>query len=505
MPRKLGQTVRSTLTTAPLPSATKSYTVISHSFAINTILKNLNDHQFQVKDEEYKSTTDAQIACGTFIIDYQDDPDLTMSYSFSNSYDKTMKFKAAVGAKVSINGAYMINETTSWKRKHTGTAVQEAEALIKSHISTAGSYYDTLKQAKNSMMLIEINAIEMGKIVGDLFFRGFLTIDQVSLIKKEYESPSFKYTTDKNNLWTCYNHIIYALKSSHPLKWLQNQAAIHLYFVSTYDLCKFDEEPIDESELIEEENSTEITEVVIDNEVVPAIPGILEQVEESVILPGFEPEITNSVKEAPEEEYQDPNQLDLEEVIAEVTTSQIEEPVSIDNPISTDTPGIFFVSSDYPELVEGDVFQEGDTYYKICRFEDIDGVTYMVCEIISFDEDPITEEPPANNIPDEVPDENVENIPDPFIEDLINTEEQVSNSNEASNIEVPLEDYIKETAPTPQDVQQDFIKDAIASELTEIYGYAPVFTYELSEDQYNVTLETSETLVFAASYINSKI
>lgn len=504
MPRKLGQTVRSTLTAAPLPSATKSYTVISHSFAINTILKNLSDYHFQVIDEEYKSNTDAQIACGTFIINYQDDPDLTMTYSFSNSYDKTMRFKAAVGARISINGAYMISETTSWKRKHTGTADQEAQNLIKSHISTASSYYDVLKQAKNNMMLIEINAIELGKIVGDLFFRGFLTIDQVSLIKKEYNSPSFKYTTGKNNLWTCYNHIIYALKSSHPTRWLQNQAAVHLYFVTTYDLCKFDEEePIEEpeKEIAENVNSTEVIEtVVINDEFVPVIPGILEQVEESVILPGFEPEITNSVKEAPEEEYKDPNQLDLEEVIAEVeTTPKVEEPVDD----TEDNPGIFFVASDYPGVSEGDIFEEDDVYYKICRFEEIENVTYMVCEIVSFDEKAIAGEPPANELPDIVSDENLESSPDPFTEELTN-QVRPSNTDELPAKEASLEEFINETDTTPN-VEVDPIKDALAAEITDIYGYTPVFTYELSEDQYNVTLDTSETLVFAASYINSKI
>ena len=256
MPAKIGTVGRSTLTSAALPAKTKSYTVISHNFVITTILQTLQKHGFQVEAEEYRCTPGAQVAQGTFHINYQGDPELGMVYSFSNSYDKTLRFRAAIGARVLINDAYMITEDDHWKRKHTGTSDQETADTIEEHIQNAQMYFDQLKTAKDAMKAIEIDKDTFGATVGRLLFKGLLAIDQVSLILREYNNPSFKYTTGPNNLWTCYNHIIYALKQTHPSRWMQNQAGVHLYFATTWNLIQFDEEP-------EETNRPNVSDTVL--------------------------------------------------------------------------------------------------------------------------------------------------------------------------------------------------------------------------------------------------
>ena len=256
MPAKIGTVGRSTLTSAALPAKTKSYTVISHNFVITNILQTLQKHGFQVEAEEYRCTPGAQVAQGTFHINYQGDPELGMVYSFSNSYDKTLRFRAAIGARVLINDAYMISEDDHWKRKHTGTSDQETADTIEEHIQNAQMYFDQLKTAKDAMKTIEIDKDTFGATVGRLLFKGLLAIDQVSLILREYNNPSFKYTTGPNNLWTCYNHIIYALKQTHPSRWMQNQAGVHLYFATTWNLIQFDEEP-------EETNRPNVSDTVL--------------------------------------------------------------------------------------------------------------------------------------------------------------------------------------------------------------------------------------------------
>ena len=256
MPAKIGTVGRSTLTSAALPAKTKSYTVISHNFVITNILQTLQKHGFQVESEEYRCTPGAQVAQGTFHINYQGDPELGMVYSFSNSYDKTLRFRAAIGARVLINDAYMISEDDHWKRKHTGTSDQETADTIEEHIQNAQMYFDQMKTAKDAMKAIEIDKDTFGATVGRLLFKGLLAIDQVSLILREYNNPSFKYTTGPNNLWTCYNHIIYALKQTHPSRWMQNQAGVHLYFATTWNLIQFDEEP-------EETNRPNVSDTVL--------------------------------------------------------------------------------------------------------------------------------------------------------------------------------------------------------------------------------------------------
>jgi hypothetical protein len=254
MPKKIGNVERTVLTGAALPPATKTYTVISHSYAINTIMQALEDNGFEVTAEEYKCTADAKVAHGTFLINYKGDPDLTLMYTFNNSYDKSLRFRAAIGARINDNGAYMINNMDSWLRKHTGTADQEAHALINGHIENAVDYFKQLVYAKEQMSELTISKQEFGSIIGELFISDFLATDQISLIRKEFNKPSYNYVQGKLNLWTCYQIIADALRLSHPAKWMNAQVQMHLYFITKYTVDVFD---VDESDENEDTSDTE--------------------------------------------------------------------------------------------------------------------------------------------------------------------------------------------------------------------------------------------------------
>ena len=70
-----GRVSRDVLLDAPLPQATKTYTVISHKFVIDTIKDMLAAKGFVVTDEVYSATDGAQIAYGIFRINYGNDPE----------------------------------------------------------------------------------------------------------------------------------------------------------------------------------------------------------------------------------------------------------------------------------------------------------------------------------------------------------------------------------------------------------------------------------------------
>ena len=300
MPKKIGCVDKSVLINAALPPQTKTYTVISHQYAINTIEKALKDNGFEVESEEYRCATGAKVATGKFIVNYAEDPDLKMMYAFSNSYDKSLRFRASIGAMVTANEAYMVNQIDLWNRKHTGTADNETEKLINRHISNAKVYFGQLQEAKESMKSIHIDKRTFGQMIGELFITECLSIDQVSTIAKEYAAPSFNYSTPANNLWTCYNHIIHSLRSSHPSNWMQNQIAVHLFFVSRYDLVQFDDDNA------EDENVTHDAE----NNQDPELPNINDGIE--VLAPEDVPQLEEVIEEE-ELEVIDPNQLSIEE------------------------------------------------------------------------------------------------------------------------------------------------------------------------------------------------
>jgi len=445
MPKKIGAVDKSVLINAPLPPKTKTYTVISHQYAIDTIQKAMTANGFEIESEEYRCATGAKVATGTFIVNYAEDEDLKMMYAFNNSYDKSLRFRASIGASITANDSYMIDQMDQWNRKHTGTADDETEALINQHITNAKEYFSQLLEAKDSMKQIYIDKRTFGQILGELFITDCLTIDQVSVIAKEYANPSFTYTTGANNLWTCYNHIVHALRSSHPSNWMQNQIAIHMFFLSRYDLVKFDPEPIANIEVPENE------ELVVTAEGDVEIPNINKGIE--ILAPEDVVKVEEVVEEIVEEVL-DPAQIDLETQIAEeeqqelqeekdikkdlygteqygeenvtpVATEMVEPPI-IDTPVANveeevtlpsmpvgelvetdvaeeEKPEIYLPQSDLPGKVVGDLIEIEEDFYEIMSAESIEGVDHFECKCVTVED--LDEEVQNELNPEETPSE----------------------------------------------------------------------------------------------------
>ena len=515
MPKKIGNVDRTVLTGAALPPATKTYTVISHSYAINTIMQALEDNGFEVTAEEYKCTTDAKVAHGTFLINYKGDPDLTLMYTFNNSYDKSLRFRAAIGARINDNGAYMINNMDSWLRKHTGTADQEAHALINGHIENAVDYFEQLVRAKEEMAELTISKQEFGSIIGELFINDFLAVDQVSLIRKEFNKPSYNYVQGTLNLWTCYQILADALRLSHPAKWMNTQVQMHLYFITKYNIDVFD---VDESDENEDTSDTESNseDQTVDVEVnLPGFDNV--ELPETVDLDAEEDEDWNKLEEAgviakevveetPVVKAKDTESFPLEEATEEATTEMLYGVDNGDIEITNDPINIlaeeevaeelYFEQADYPGYSIGDVIDVEGAYYEVKGIEDI----YYLCAAIDV-------------VDEEVKAEGFDNTTIDNQEDLEHQEKLDEASAEASMefsiSEEPVEEVeevlpvmeIEETVEEKVEEEHDPIKDTIGTYIEEIYGYIPEFTYTTLLREYNVVLETGESLVINKSMV----
>jgi len=305
MPKKIGSVTRQVLVNATLPAATQTYTVISHQFVIDTVMEQLQNNGFSVEKELYKCTGGAQVASGLFKLTYGDDPDLSLMYAFGNSYDKTMKFKSAIGAYVNQNDAVMISRFNDWTRKHTGSADEETVQTIKTQVEAAKEYFDELKTQKDMMSQITVSRIEFASLVGQLYFLKFITADQISIVLKEYDNPTYTYTLPDDNLWTCYNHILIALKRTHPKNWIDNQIAVHLHICNTYKLFDYDKE----EEVDDILDVTEVDEDTVEESLESIDPKLTTIEEEStieeVVLPGFDNTYT------PDNEEEINNRMDI--------------------------------------------------------------------------------------------------------------------------------------------------------------------------------------------------
>jgi hypothetical protein len=233
MPKKISECTKAHLVSVPLPNHAATYTVISHQFVIDYAYQALANAGFGIVEEEYRCTADGQIAQGIYKLSYNNDPELSMMFAWTNSYNKQVKFKCVVGAYINNTGSVMISgEVGSWVRKHMGTADTETKDTIDKYISNAHMYYDQLCLDKAAMEGVTLNTRKQAQLLGVLFAEyGILTTEQASLVRDQMKKPLHVFA-DSSSLWAFYNYVTVALQLSHPKTWMEDQRILH-YFIST--------------------------------------------------------------------------------------------------------------------------------------------------------------------------------------------------------------------------------------------------------------------------------
>jgi hypothetical protein len=350
MPRKIENTTKAHLISVPLPQHGTSYTVISHQFIIDYAYQSLANAGFAVVSEEYRCTADGQIAQGVYKLNFNNDPELSMMFAWTNSYNKQVKFKCLVGAYINNTGGVMISgEVGTWVRKHMGAADTETKGIIDDYISNAHMYYNQLVADKNAMEHVVLNTRKQAQLLGVLFAEyGILTTEQASMVRDQMKKPSFTFE-NSDSLWAFYNYVTIALQQSHPKTWMEDQRILH-YFISTI----IKSAPVPVPVQIEEP----VEEVVDPLYEVPNQTNILDQIDEinafsMAQLAGVKaPESLDLNIEAEEKSFEL-----TEEVVAETIAPMFEERVD-EVVIYTDSVGNTFEAPIVEEKSFNDVLEE---------------------------------------------------------------------------------------------------------------------------------------------------
>ena len=308
MPKRIAECTKAHLSGVPLPNYAATYTVISHQSVIDYVYNELTTAGFSVVSEEYRCTADGNIAQGIYKLNFNNDTELSMMFAWTNSYNKQVRFKCGVGAYINLTSTAMVcGDMGSWARKHTGTADEETIKTIQDQITNANMYYNQLVSDKESMKTITLNKRKQAQLLGILFAEyQILTTEQASIIRQQMDRPSHVYS-DSNSLWAFYNYVTISLQHSHPKTWMEDQRVLH-YFMSTMNNFQQCSAPAQVAPVVEIE-------------------------EEDVI----EASVT----------YVDPNQIDLEDLIAEVEA----EEATLDVITYTDPVGNTFEAIDFHNAV----------------------------------------------------------------------------------------------------------------------------------------------------------
>jgi len=221
---------------ASLPTHGKSYTVISHGFIIDETRRELAAAGFQINQELYKTSLDGQVAQGVYHLNYGNDQDMGLMFAWSNSYNKQMRFKCAIGAQVFIcmNGV-VSGDLANFQRKHIGSALVDVSNSIRFQIAHAKDYYNNLIADKEMLKQVTLNQSQKGSVIGRLLIeQQILTLTQVGIVQREIDKPTHAYSTNPNSAWDLYNHVTFALKESHPMTYISDHQKVHNFFVDEF-------------------------------------------------------------------------------------------------------------------------------------------------------------------------------------------------------------------------------------------------------------------------------
>ena len=258
MAKRAVTTTKEYLVNAPLPVATESYTVISHQMVIDQTLELLTNSGLEIERELYRCNQNALVAQGIYHIKDEQDPEMSMMFAWSNSYDKSMQFKCAIGGYVIVcmNGV-VAGDHSSYGRKHTGVADQDVIKQMSTQINGAHQYYTQLISDKKCMKDVIVSETTQAQLLGMMFVnKEIINMEQLSIIKSQMSKPSYDYGASKNSLWSFYNHITYSLKRSHPRHWLDQQKQTHWFLCNEFGVGNYGAKVL--SEIQPEVKSTSI-------------------------------------------------------------------------------------------------------------------------------------------------------------------------------------------------------------------------------------------------------
>ena len=262
-------TTKEYLINAPLPEATDTYTVVPHKDVIERTEQTLEKMGFEIEREFYKCNLDAKIAQGIYHLKYGDDPDIGMLFTWSNSYDKSMRFKCCVGGYVHESLASIISGNMgTYARKHTGDADSDVLSTIDSQLINAEEYFKDLLIQKDKMLNLILTSKIRAELTGRMYFEHELfTSEQLSIIGTQYKKSSYAINGESNTVWYMYHAILIALQRAHPRTWMEQQIISHNFLEKEFMLVEAKQDDVlNESEPEVISNQITILDVIAEVE-----------------------------------------------------------------------------------------------------------------------------------------------------------------------------------------------------------------------------------------------
>ncbi len=229
------------LKTFDIPKETNTYSPLSHfDFATNVtnVAKDMWSG-FELTSQQHAVTGEGKRYFGLLTFQEKGNKlgldDLSRAIAIRNSYDKSMKAGIALGATVFVCDNLMLSGDVVRLRKHTKNIHADLEDSI---ISVLYKFKDTLKvlkKDKDALSQVEIHNNLAYEILGYMLGNNIITPRQFPKAKREWLKPTDDCFTDRN-LWSLYNAVTAAMKSTPPHKIMESHRKLHAHMLDRYSI-----------------------------------------------------------------------------------------------------------------------------------------------------------------------------------------------------------------------------------------------------------------------------
>jgi hypothetical protein len=211
----------------PLPEETQTYKPVNH-YDLATNLAEVSATLltgYVLEKSQFGLARDGAQMFGVHT--YRNGSDsLGLSIGFRNSYDKSMSVGIAVGASVFVCDNLALTGDIAIMRKHTTNVWNDLEEMAITSIYRSRHNFHRIVEDAEVMQGQHLVDDEAYRMIGYLYGNGVLTPRQIPIVKKEWLQPSHEDFDDRN-VWSFYNAVTEALKSSPPNKIMEKHIALH--------------------------------------------------------------------------------------------------------------------------------------------------------------------------------------------------------------------------------------------------------------------------------------
>jgi len=215
----------------PMPAETRSFKPVSHYDLAVNIAKVAGDllSEFTLKSSQYGVARDGGQLFGVHTFQ-NSNTELGLSIAFRNSLDKSLSVGMAFGASVFVCDNLALQGEIVKIRKHTTNIHTDLEEMILTGVYRARTSFISAVDDARLMQQIEISTDGAYRALGHLFGHKVLSPRQMPVALKEWNLPSHE-EFEPRTLWSLYNAVTEALKSSPPQSIMERHIQLHAHLL----------------------------------------------------------------------------------------------------------------------------------------------------------------------------------------------------------------------------------------------------------------------------------